>query len=107
MPNEASKFKIEQTDHIGLNDKMSDTFATWASILDEIEDFNLKAQLDAVFRSMIKHTVIMEMDLNWANMILESTQKQENLHPGLATQVKGFLNSYELKYTPSEPLDEI
>ena len=107
MPNEASsKFKIRQEDHDALVDQMSDTFATWTSIVDEIDDTNLKAQLDSVIRSMIKHTVIMEMDLEWARMILESCQQQEGLHPGLDTQIKGFLNAYELKYISAELLDE-
>lgn len=105
MPSEASKFRIGQEDHNDLVDKLSDTFATWASIIDQIDDKNIRAQMDSVFRSMIKHTVIMEQDLSWANMIMGLFLEQDNIHPGTRTQAQGFLDTYDRKYVPMEIRD--
>lgn len=106
MPNEDfEKFRISQKDHDSLVDKMSDTFAALATAIDDIEDPALTAQMDAFFRSMIKHTVIMEQDLNWAQMILSSALEQSDLHPAVKTQAEGFINAYEKKYVPLEIRD--
>lgn len=103
MPNEDSdKFVIRQSDHDGLVDTMSDTFASWATVIDDIEDTNLRSQMDSLLRSMIKHTVIMEQDLEWAKMILGLALDQADLHPGTVTQAKGFLDAYDRKYVPLE-----
>jgi len=100
-----AKFRITAKDSINLVDKISDTFATWASIVDDIEDTNVKAQLDAVFRDMIKHTVIMEMDLKWAHEVFSAIQEDSNFHPAIKTHAKGFLSEYDKKYVPMELRD--
>lgn len=106
MPSEDSnKFTITQSDHDGLVDNLSDTFAAWATTIDDIEDVSLKTKMDSLLRSMIKHTVIMEQDLHWANMILSISLDQEDLHPGTRTQAKGFLSAYDKKYVPLEAKD--
>lgn len=106
MPSEDSdKFVIGQSDHEGLVDQMSDTFAAWATTIDDIEDANLRSKMDSFLRSMIKHTVIMEQDLSWANMILGLAIEQHDIHPGTLTQAKGFMSAYDKKYVPLEVRD--
>lgn len=106
MPSEASnKLVIKQEDHKDVVDKVSDTFATWAFIIDKIEDTDIKAQLDSVFRSLVKYTIIMEQDLHWANMIMGLFLEQDNIHPGTRTQAQGFLDIYDRKYVPMEMRD--
>lgn len=106
MPNEDSnKLVIRQADHKDVVDKVSDAFATWAFIIDKIEDTDIKAQLDSVFRSLVKYTIIMEQDLNWANMIMEVILSSDNLHPGTRTQAQGFVDIHDKKYVPMEMRD--
>lgn len=95
-------FKITAQDSVNLVDKLSDTFATWASIIDEIEDTNIKAQMDAVYREMIKHTIIMEMDLQWAEGIVNMIIDSEHVHPAIKKHVKAFKTEYDGKYVPQE-----
>ena len=93
-------FKITPEDNLNLVDKLSDTFATWASIIDEIEDPNITAQLDAVYREMIKHTIIMEMDLQWAEGIVNMIEDDANIHPALKKNLGAFRKEYDSKYVP-------
>jgi len=95
-------FKITAQDNLNLVDKMSDTFATWASIIDEVEDTNVKAQLDAVYRDMIKHTIIMEMDLQWAEGIVNMIVDNEHTHPAIKKHTAAFKKEYDSKYVPQE-----
>lgn len=106
MPSEvSSKLVIKQEDHRDVVDKVSDTFATWAFVIDKVEDTDIKAQLDAVFRSMVKYTIIMEQDLDWANLIMGAILSEDNLHPGTKTQAKGFVTMHDRKYVPMEQRD--
>lgn len=107
MPNEASKFVITQEDHNDLVDKLSDAFATWAVIIDSINDVDIRAQMDSVFRSMVKYTIIMEQDLNWAKMIMDVALTQDDIHPATKTQAQGFLDTHDRKYVPMELRDVV
>lgn len=93
-------FKITAQDNVNLIDKLSDTFATWASIIDEIEDPSITAQLDAVYRDMIKHTIIMEMDLKWAEGIVNMIEEDAGVHPALKKNLVAFRKEYDNKYVP-------
>lgn len=95
-------FKITAEDNLNLVDKLSDTFANWASIIDEIKDDGIRAQMDAVYREMIKHTIIMEMDVQWAEGIVKMIQSDNAIHPALKKHSAAFLTEYSQKYVPQE-----
>lgn len=95
-------FKITAEDNLNLVDKLSDTFVAWANVIDKIQDDNIRAQMDAVYREMIKHTIIMEMDVQWAEGIVKMIQDDNAIHPAIKKHSAAFLNEYNQKYVPQE-----
>lgn len=91
------RLSLDITEVKDVSNRVSDVFAAWAAHIDMIEDDTEKAIQDTFFNDLVKMTMIMEIDLSWARSIFDAA-KGATLHPGLKTQVEGFLRAYERKY---------